>query len=467
MRARLVLATAAMSTTAVLGAGSCGKGPTGSSAGDAGDDAAGMTESPRAPSALALRDIVGLSTHPKLDADAVSAAERGFEWSELAKLGVHRMRTDFTWSTIEPQRGVFDWTKYDRLVDEATAHGVDLLAVLDYGVTWATTAQGATDSYPPDHPQDYGAFAAAVAARYSASVHDFEIWNEPNLGFLNWPPTLNGDPAAFGALVLEATRDVLAAQTSAHVAYGATAYFAPAPGPAFVAQSFAATPGLAASLDTFAMHAYQIYPPATGPETTSPEVPLLDKVGTMSGVLAQAGAKPVPIWITEIGWPTTTEDPADAQARYTVRAVVVGALAGADRVFVYTLEDGPNPSSFPPEDAFGIASYSTFAADAGTPQDKPVAVALRALLGALGSYVVTRRLEAQPDDVWIVELASGASHAWIAWRAADGAPAASVTVPALGNVRVTHIDGTTQDDIAGGGGYALQVSGDPVIVTPR
>ena len=95
-------------------------------------------------------------------------------------------------------------------------------------------------------------------------------------------------------------------------------------------------------------------------------------------------------------------------------------------------------------------------------------VAVKALLGAAGAFHATKRLPADPGDVFVVELANGSQSAWVAWRATDGAPPVSVTVPAAGPVRVTRVDGSTVDDTAAaGGGYALQVGPDPVVVAPR
>jgi hypothetical protein len=402
-----------------------------------------------------------------LGTDAASVNERAFEWSSLSALGIHRIRTDFAWASIEPQRGVFDYAKYDTLAADATAHGVDVLALLDYGVPWATSAAGADDYFPPDNPADFGAFAEAVAAHFATSVHEFEIWNEPNNGLSFWKPSLSGDPVAYGALLLEATKDVLAGQPGARVAYGGTVYDDLLGGPDFVTQSFQGTPGLAAALDTFAMHAYEKYPPESAPESTV-ETPLPGKVAAMGAVLDDAGAKPAPIWITEIGWPVTQADPLAQQARYTARAVVLSALAGADRVFLYTLLDGPNPAASPPEDAFGLVAYQPDWNDAGAPAQKPAFVALQALLGAVGSFAVTARLEAQPADVYLVELTNAAgAKAWVAWRSLDGAALVNVTVPASGNVRVTVVNGSTLDDAASGGAYVVQVGPDPVIVAPR
>lgn len=453
--------------------GACGHGSSATAPpADAGSEEAadgGIAEVPRAPSALALADIVGLSTHIQLGSDAASVAERAFEWSKLAELGVHRLRADFTWAAIEPARGSFVWTQYDTLVSEAQQHGVSLLAILDYGVPWATSVAGADQYYPPDHPSDFAAYAVAVANRYAGKVSEYEVWNEPNGGFRFWKPTLDGDPAGYGKLLLAADQALLAAQPRIHVAYGGTVYLDLVPGPTFVAQSFAKSAGLAASLNAFAMHAYEAYPPSRGPESNvGQEVPLADKVATMSGVLAASGAKPVPIWVTEIGWPVTMQVPAAAQARYAVRSIVLAALAGVDRLYLYTLLDGPNPSAFPPEDAFGLCTYSDFSADAGAPSEKPAFVAVKALLGAVGSCGVQKRLPASPSDVYLVQLSGpGGAHAWVAWRATDGASPTPVTVPATGSVAVTAIDGTVTNAAGSASGYTVQVGPDPIAIVSR
>ncbi len=292
------------------------------------------------------------------------------------------------------------------------------------------------------------------------------MWNEPNNGFRFWKPTLNGNPAGYGALLLAANEALLTAQPQVHVAYAGTVYNDLVPGPSFVAQSFAKTPGLAKSLGTFAVHAYETYPPSRGPESAvGQEVPLVDKVATMSGVLAAAGAKPAPIWVTEIGWPVTTQIPLSAQARYTVRAIALGALAGADRLYLYTLLDGPNPTASPPEDAFGLCTYSDFSADAGTPSEKPAFVGVKALLGAVGAFHVEKRLPATPSDVYLVQLAGpGGAQAWVVWRATDGAAPAGINIPYGGPLTAANVDGSSMPVPRIQGAYDLEVGPDPVVV---
>jgi hypothetical protein len=446
----------------------CASPASGSSRGEGADAAADGSDGAlvpvtRAPSSLALRDVVGVSTHTRVGSDEAAVKERAFEWAKLEELGVHRIRTDFTWATVEPARGTFDFSAYDPLVTEATSHGVDVLAILDYGVPWATSAPGADEYFPPDNPADFATYAAAVAQHFQGAVDEFEVWNEENNGLSFWHGgNFDGDPVKYSVLLDATTKRLLAAHPSASVAFGGTVYDYFPTGPEFLEQSYAATDGLATRVPVCAMHAYEKLDSIAGPEDTS-ETPLVEKVATMSGALAASGAPPVPIWITEIGWPATDDPTARQQARYDVRAAILGALAGADRVYVYTLEEGPNGT-----DDYGIIDYTNWddaGADAAAPAGKPAFVALEALLGAVGDFAVSARLPASPADVYLIELAKAGSKAWVAWRATDGASTAPVHVPASGNVRVTQVDGGTLDDVADGG-YVVQVGPDPVVVAP-
>lgn len=460
-------------------AGACGKSESSAPAPDASidDDAgvdAGIPESPRAPSPRKLRDLVGLATNPgdfPIDDGPAAAAHRAFTYKKLTEAGFHRIRRDFLWSVLEPSRGAFDFARYDRMVDEAKAAGIELLADLLYGNPWATKTAGADEYYPPDDPADFAHFASAVAAHYTGKIHEYEIWNEPNNGFRFWKGTLNGDPVRFGALAYAAAGAVRAADPSARVAYGGTVYITIVRGPDFAAQSFAANQGLSSAINAFAMHGYSIYPPERGPESsTAYEIPLYDKIATMSGLLLQVShaSSDIPIWITELGWPVTKYTSEAQQARLTVRALVIAALGGADGAFVYTMGDGPHPEADPPEDAFGLVGYHADWSDGQEPRDKAAFVGIKSLLGAVGDYAVSKRLAPTDGDAWVVEVKNGASSAWVAWRGADAedaGPGATVTIPTTGPTRVVAMDGTSRDETATP--ITLAVGVDPVFVVPR
>lgn len=432
---------------------------------------AATTPQARTPSTVALRHIVGISSHPWLGADPAAIAERAFEWNAQAQLGIHRMRTDFRFASLEPQQGLFDFSQYDLFVQEAAAHGVDLLCLLDATAPWATTVPNGLDSYPPKDPHDFAVFAATVADRYKSSMAEYEIWNEPNNGVTFWKASeFSGEPDKYAALYVQAKTAILTVQPEAAVAFGAILYhFLVGSGPQFLADALQSTPELSSDMAVFSLHPYPLYPPTSSPESAmGEEIPLLVQIATMNGLLTGAGAQTakVPFWLTELGWPTTDADPPAQQARYTVRAIVLAALGGADRLYLYTLLDDPN--AFPPEGAFGLMTPGDVTGTGGTPpQPKPAFVAVQTLMKTLGDYHVVERLAVGADASWLVRLEYGTQSAFIAWSSAD-APGvdAGVDLPMGGKARLTRLDGTSKDVVAQEGGKLhVAITQDPVFVT--
>src|SRR5262249_55624286 len=107
--------------------------------------------------------------------------------------------------------------------DRASAHGVKLLGILDYGNAWASNAAPAGDDrYPPDDPATFAAFAGTAAKRYRRRVAGWEVWNEPNnslSGF--WKPA--PDPAAYARLAKAAAKALRRADHKAQVVTGGLA----------------------------------------------------------------------------------------------------------------------------------------------------------------------------------------------------------------------------------------------------
>jgi hypothetical protein len=133
----------------------------------------------------------------------------------LDSLGVDRLRVTLLWKNVAPQPnsrtrpagfnatsheayGPTAWERYDTLLYEARARGIEV----NFNVTgpaplWATKPaprQDILDSFEPN-PDEFGAFVAAAGARYSGTWPDspyvapenkvprvtyWSIWNEPN-----------------------------------------------------------------------------------------------------------------------------------------------------------------------------------------------------------------------------------------------------------------------------------------------
>ena len=100
------------------------------------------------------------------------------------------------------KNNVSSWTKYDQIVDQADALGIQIIARLDKPPRWARANAPNLDQFPdgpPDNYADYASFVATFVNRYRGRVHYIQIWNEPNLqGEWGGQPI---DPAKFTELL--------------------------------------------------------------------------------------------------------------------------------------------------------------------------------------------------------------------------------------------------------------------------
>ncbi|MGD1994785.1 MAG: O-antigen ligase family protein [Anaerolineae bacterium] len=129
----------------------------------------------------------------------------------IAGAGFDRVRQTFPWATIEPQPGTYDWTVWDRIVEETTSRGLDLVAVLDVAPAHA----GA-----PPSPDDFASFAQALAARYGERIDAYQIWHNPNLAD-GWGGYT--DPAAYAQLLQQAAEVIRAVDPEARILLGSLA----------------------------------------------------------------------------------------------------------------------------------------------------------------------------------------------------------------------------------------------------
>ncbi len=491
MRSQGLATLATLVTVAALGALTALAACSGSGAADApsalpdapAPPASGSSDAPPSPDGAApmdggqpahpaplvtLADVAGLSAGPVGCAGASCDAKRAAFFALLGDLGIHKIRTDLRWSDVEPKRGTFDFSGTDRIVGAARAAGVEVLGILDYGASWATTHNDAL--YPPDHLDDFVTFATTLATHYDGQVSEYEVWNEPNAGFSFWKSSFGGDAKVWGDLT-KRTADALRKlplKTPVTIAPGGTVYLSqlvpilppgiiPA-GTDFARDAFAQNPGLAASTNAFAFHGYDSYPPRNAPESAAlGEVQLGTKIESTRAMLKNAGAGARPLWLTEIGWPTANGVDEAAQARWSVRSLLLGALGGLDAIYLYTLYDGDSPPafSFAPEGSFGLAHADGTA--------KASFRAVKGLLAVLGKMTVVGRAKpaGAPGDVYVVELAGAAGeHGYAAWRSDDGQGPWAWKLP-TGFIGTAHaIDGKSLGKV----GVEVSVTRDPVYV---
>jgi Beta-galactosidase len=216
--------------------------------------------------------------------------------------GAKWSREEFSWSVVEPQAGVWDWSRYDSLMTAAAQNGLNILANPFSTPAWA----GASWNQIPVDPSAYADFIARIAARYGPGgsfwqshpslparpLQYIELWNEPYCSCFSYGGV---NPARYAALV---KASVLAGRAAnANVKYLIEADTAPGD---FLAGMYAAMPDLNRYFDAVAVHPY-----------SDDRSPLLtndtygfQRIGYTRNVLVANGASDKPMWITEMGWPT-------------------------------------------------------------------------------------------------------------------------------------------------------------------
>ena len=100
---------------------------------------------------------------------------------DVAKLGFRLVRRGIYWSAVEKEKGVYDFSKFDREMKTCKDLGLTVVICLfgnnntlyDDPSAKAITTEAAR--------RGYAGFAAAAASHYADQPVVFEIWNEPNV----------------------------------------------------------------------------------------------------------------------------------------------------------------------------------------------------------------------------------------------------------------------------------------------
>jgi hypothetical protein len=149
---------------------------------------------------------------PECFGGADPKAEVATELALAHELGVANVRVEFPWALIEPQRGGYDWSRADVIVQAARERGVVLQPVLVFTPPWAAPRLN-------DAPAaaDFERFSEMFSARYRGTFPVIELWNEPD-GGAYWSA---GEPAYVADILVPGYRGVHAGDPAARVEMGA------------------------------------------------------------------------------------------------------------------------------------------------------------------------------------------------------------------------------------------------------
>lgn len=231
----------------------------------------------------------------------------------------------FPWAYIELDKGRYEWTHADMVVDYAHAEGLTMIARLDYVPEWARPPQTTTRYLDPSRYSDFGDFVFAFVSHYKDRLRYYLIWNEPNLA-AEWGfrPV---SPQEYTTLLKIAYRRAKEADPQAIVLAAGLAPTLEPPGSAsgmndldFLRGMYEA--GAGEAFDILAAHAYGWRDPPDAP-------PAPDRINwrrseLLQQIMVENGDAAKPIMITEGGWndhPRWTRAVRPAQRiAYTVQA---------------------------------------------------------------------------------------------------------------------------------------------------
>lgn len=317
------------------------------------------------------------------------------------KIGVDSVRADTGWKFVEATPGVLKIPPaWDQFVDRARRRGIEPLLILDYGNPF----------YDHGHlPRSPGAiagfvrFATFVVRHFAGRVRYYEVWNEWNTGTGGYYP---GGSAEDYARLFDATYTAIKQVSSDSVVLAAAGY-----GNWY---EDIARLGVAGRADGVAIHPYVSKEPgdrglggANGPERS------VQKVIESEAIMRRAtGGREIPLYITEIGWPTSTDAKGYSEAdvgEMAGRALLMFAsLPYVRGVWWYDLiDDGNNPDHA--DERYGLFRRNN--------SPKPAAEVVQ----ALASQIIDGDLAWDPESdlangVVVIDRGTGTPAAKIAWQ---------------------------------------------------
>lgn len=344
--------------------------------------------------------------------------EAGME--ALRSIGAKWLRMDFTWARIESEKGIYDFSKTDKLMKAAAARGIRILAILDYG----------NKLYEPERKlvtesgrRAFADYAAALVRRYAGYGAVWEIWNEPNNGGF-WP---GNNPLEYMALMKTAVPAIRAADPEA-VILGPSTYRVD-----LKYMEVCLKEGLLELVDAVSFHPYRRHHPEM----------VLDDVAELRGLMeryCRPGRELPAVVCSEWGF-SATQHPEGGQALRMPRAALLSMMAGIDLYIYYDLwNDGEDPANS--EHNYGLFTSPPFLVE------KPAALAFKTLAKVLGGFRFSRRIgaEANPNR-FLLEFVSPSGEKRYAHWSDDGKTHEWVVPEEFGTLSRVTMSGQKQSGV--------------------
>jgi hypothetical protein len=262
---------------------------------------------------FAAGHVVGFTALADQPTIAALGQTAGLKWS----------REEFPWHLIEQnpatQPGVYTWSQYDPIINNAVTYGYSILGLLAYTPQYYSSNSGAANYWIYATTSTAGlnawsAYVTAVVNRYKDRVHVWQIWPiAEDIWF--WQP--QPGYSEYFALLSRAYTAIKAADPTATV-------LPIAADPTFL--NALADRGGASYVDALSVHSYSNAPTGqVAPETSALMQLRINAIRDVS----RRRYSSKPLWVTEYGWPTSTDTwgcTEDTQAAYMIRSLLLQGI---------------------------------------------------------------------------------------------------------------------------------------------
>jgi hypothetical protein len=310
------------------------------------------------------RIVVGVGTHV--------ASDQGLD--RLKQAGILAVRDDIFWSRVEKEKGVLAMPeRYEHYVAALLQRQIEPLLILGYGNEFYDKK-----GYPTSEEtlEAYARYCEFVVNYFKGRVHRYEIWNEWDHGCGMPKEAGKGSPEGYVNLIKRVYPRLKAIDPELTILGAGIADPGGDKGTLWLESACSA--GLLDYLDGVSFHPYCFsYPPAR----RIPEVEFLRRCQSVDQTVQRFSRRPMPLYITEIGWPNQTGKAGSSleeSALYLKRGfLLASAMPNVRGIWWYDLiDDGADPAER--EHNFGLLKTDL--------SPKPAYATLKDIAGFLGTF---------------------------------------------------------------------------------
>ncbi|NLB68246.1 MAG: hypothetical protein GX804_00955 [Lentisphaerae bacterium] len=274
-------------------------------------------------------DVSVKTSEPPLNNTGPWAIASGAEWAGefprfnpmLKEAGVRWLRLFPEWHSIQPSIGTWNWEYADKMVENARKNNIQLTGFFAYFAPWAS-ADGGTRRGPVKDIQYWRDYVRMATARYSNDIRHWEVWNEFNGSFYQG---IN-KPEEYADLTVAAYEEIKKTNPEIQVGISVANFDV-----GFLDATIKA--GAANHFDFVCVHPYE----NAGALLSGGETAFLSLADSLRRMLnANNQRENIPLWITEIGYQTSTtpNERADkTQAEVLAKIYTLAIVQGFERVF--------------------------------------------------------------------------------------------------------------------------------------